>query len=232
MSSRPATSRPAPAPESAGATDRAAFDILSALERRELAPGQRLIETELAAQLGVGRNAVREAIQRLAAKGVIDMSRHRSPSIRKLDMAETMEVLEVAETMFALVARVAARNFSPSAHAARLRQVLGGLAAPGLCHDRNRFSEVRRQFYRTLLEIGANRELHRHFSAIQMQIIYVQFESPELADLRVADYGAIGAAVMKGEIREAESLARRHVGRVRKIIQKMQPAAKRLGEVT
>src|SRR5580692_1352120 len=92
-----------------GAIDRVAQEILSALERRRLVPGQRLIETEIALSLGVGRNAVREAIQRLAAKGIIDLSRNRSPSIRQLDLDETMEVLEVADEMFGLAARVAAR---------------------------------------------------------------------------------------------------------------------------
>jgi DNA-binding GntR family transcriptional regulator len=222
MSLRTATSRPVPA-EPLGATDRAALAILDALERHQLLPGQHLIETELAMRLGVGRNAVREAIQRLAAKGIVDLSRFRSPTIRKLDMTETMEVLEVAEEMFALLARIAARNLRGSAFATRLRRVLEGLAEDKLRHDRSGFSAMRREFYRTLLEIGRNRELQRHFATIQMQIIYVQFEAPELHDVRVADYCAIGEAVLAQDVRKAEARARRHVRRVRKIICTLQP---------
>ena len=96
------------------AADRVAFEILRALEQRRLIPGQRLIETELAIRVGVGRNAVREAIQRLAAKGIVDLSPNRSPAIRKLSLDETLEVLEVAEELFGLLARVAARNFARS----------------------------------------------------------------------------------------------------------------------
>jgi DNA-binding GntR family transcriptional regulator len=208
--------------ESVGATERAALEILSALERHELVPGQRLIETELAMKLGVGRNAVREAIQRLAAKGIVDLSRYRSPSIRKLGITETMEVLEVAEELFALLARVAARNLGASSLVTRLRRVLRGLAGQHH-HDRSGFSAIRREFYRTLLDIGGNRELHRHFATIQMQIIYIQFEASDLYDVRVEDYRAIATAVLAGNVRRAEAHARRHVRRVRKIIRTMYP---------
>lgn len=224
MSRRPALERTVRS-EPVSATERAARDILLALERHELVAGQRLIETELALKLGVGRNAVREAIQGLAAKGIVDLSRHRSPSIRRLDAVEAMEVLEVAEAMLVLLARVAARNFARARHETKLVRVLQGLAEDELRHDRVGFAAMRREFYRTLLEIGDNRELHRHFASLQMQIIYVQFESPQLADARVTDYQAIGHAVMASDVCTAEFQARRHVERVRKIVQATQRTA-------
>jgi DNA-binding GntR family transcriptional regulator len=206
-----------------GATDHAEVQILNALERHQIVPGQRLVETELAIQLGVGRNAVREAIQRLAAKGIVDLSRNRSPSIRKLDMTETMEVLEVAEEMFGLLARIAARNLECSSKAPRLSRVLHGFSGSERGHDPVGFSAKRREFYRCLLEIGANRELHRHFATLQMPTIYLQFESRELYQVRIADYCVIGQAVLAGDTRKAEMHARRHVRRVRRIIRAMSP---------
>jgi DNA-binding GntR family transcriptional regulator len=206
-----------------GAIDRVAQEILSALEQRRLVPGQRLIETEIALSLGVGRNAVREAIQRLAAKGIIDLSRNRSPSIRQLDLDETMEVLEVADEMFALAARVAARGFVTRLHGTRLRDISARLEECKRGTDRARFSALRRDFYRALLEVGRNRELRRHFATIQMQIIYAQFESSELLDTRIADYQAICDAVRTGDMRAADALARAHVKHVRRIIQNLAP---------
>jgi DNA-binding GntR family transcriptional regulator len=203
------------------APDRVVQEILNALEQRRLVPGQRLVETELALGLGVGRNAVREAIQRLAARGIVDPSRHRSPSIRLLDITETLEVLEVAEEMFGLLARIAARAYSPAAYGATLQPISKRLQQCRSSRDRGAFSSLRRDFYRTLLEIGANRELHRHFAAIQMQIIYAQFESDELFETRLNDYGRICEAVMAGNSRAAENEARGHVRRVRKIIEKL-----------
>ncbi len=200
------------------AADRVAFEILRALEQRTLIPGQRLIETELAIRVGVGRNAVREAIQRLAAKGIVDLSPNRSTAIRKLSVGETLEVLELAEELFGLLARVAARNFRPELHAKRMRAVLKQLTGLSEPLDRSVFSSTRREFYRALLEIGRNRELHRHFAAIQMQIIYVQYESAKLDSARRADYLKVGELVAAGDARRAEAAARGHVKHVRKLI--------------
>lgn len=40
-------------------------------------PAQRLVEMELASQYGVGRNSVREALQRLEAEGIVELFRNR-----------------------------------------------------------------------------------------------------------------------------------------------------------
>ena len=58
-------------------------------------PGQRLVEVDLAAQFGVSRNSVREALQRLAAQGLVDLFRNKGAAIRTLSPQETLEVLDV-----------------------------------------------------------------------------------------------------------------------------------------
>src|SRR3546814_19083145 len=81
---------------SAGATQLVYLGILQDLEKHRMVPGQRLVDTELALHFGVGRHAVREAMQRLAERGVVDLRPNQSASIRKLDVNETIEILEVA----------------------------------------------------------------------------------------------------------------------------------------
>ena len=51
----------------ASASDTVYFGIVNGLDTHHVVPGQRLVEGDLAAQFGVGRNSVREALQRLAA---------------------------------------------------------------------------------------------------------------------------------------------------------------------
>ncbi len=200
------------------ATDRVTFGILQALEQQRLVPGQRLIETEIAAQYSVGRNAVREAMQRLATRGVVDLSRHRSATIRMLSTAEALEVLEVAAPMTALVARIAARNFDAVKHGSALQTAIDEIEERATDRDPALFSRARRRFYRTLLMIGGNRELQRIFPAIQMHIIYSQYRSPKLIDIRLADYRAICDAVIAGNSKQAEIAATDHVARVCEIV--------------
>src|SRR3546814_8419132 len=60
-----------PSGEPAGSARPVFLGILRDLETGRMVPGQRLVETELASRHGVGRNAVREAMQHLAARGVV-----------------------------------------------------------------------------------------------------------------------------------------------------------------
>ncbi|WP_212532569.1 GntR family transcriptional regulator [Actinospica durhamensis] len=50
-----------------------------------LTPGQPLIETELAAQLGVSKTPVREALKTLAGAGLVTMSPYKGASVRTVD---------------------------------------------------------------------------------------------------------------------------------------------------
>lgn len=201
-----------------GATQRVYLSILEDLEQRRLVPGQRLVETELADRLGVGRNAVREALKQLSVRGVVDLSRNRSPAIRKLDLAETMEVLDVAATMTGLMVRIAARNFDTPHDGPLLAQAIDGLSDVEATREPGTFSRARRGFYRALLTVGGNRELQRLFPAIGMHIIYSQFQSPRLQDIRRLDYRAIYDAVVSNDTDTAEQVGLDHVEHVRQII--------------
>jgi DNA-binding GntR family transcriptional regulator len=205
-----------PAPSVAlSACEHVAVGILRALEERRLAPGQRLVETDLAAQFAVGRNAVREAMQQLAARGVVDLSRNRSPSIRMFTLDEVLEVLEVAEAMIVLLVGIAARNFRKRASRSIIRAAQDELADCERRPDHASFSQARRHFYRALLDVARNRELERLFSSIHMEIVYAQYQSASLRDIRYADYSAICETVIAGDVKGAEVIARRHVRRVR-----------------
>jgi DNA-binding GntR family transcriptional regulator len=198
-----------------GAAQRVYRGIMADLEAGLMVPGQRLIETDLAERFAVGRNAVREAMQRLNARGVIDLSRHRSPAVRRLDISETMEVLDVARAMTGLVLRTAAAQCDRVRHDAAFDAAQALLEQAVEADEAGAFSRARRAFYRLLLDIGGNRELQRLFPAIGMHIIYAQYQTRRLRDIRLTDYCAMIAAVRTGDPAAAEAAAHIHVDRVR-----------------
>jgi DNA-binding GntR family transcriptional regulator len=192
--------------------------VMKDLEEGRMVPGQRLVETELAARYQVGRNAVREAMQKLAARGVVDLSRHRSPGIRYLDPDETLEVLDVASALTGLAARTAALKFDAQRHASRLQAAMEALDRAQRVDEPGMFSHARRHFYRALLTIGGNRELQRLFPAIGMHIIYAQYQTRQLRGIRIADYRAIAEAVVRRDPAGAAKAGHSHVDHVRKVI--------------
>lgn len=210
---------PSATAQAASASHRVYLGILQDLEHHRLAPGDRLTETELATRFGVGRNAVREAMQRLAMRGVVDLSPNRSASIRRLNMKQISNVLDVAAEITSLLARTAARCYSPAQHADMLDAAMRSLADSEESQEIGAFSRARRRFYRTLLAIGENEEMSRLFPAISMHIIYSQFQSNRLLHVRLADYRAIFDTVRANDVFAAAAAGRAHVEHVRQIIE-------------
>lgn len=222
---RPSAGRPdAPAAE-ASASDAVFAGIVSGLERQSFVPGQRLVETDLAMQFDVGRNSVREALQRLAAEGIVELQRHRGAAIRALSLQDTLDVLDVAERMTALLARTAVRGADDRDAAAALRAAVRDLTAADRQHDAAEFAKARRGFYRALLQMGGNQELRRLFPAIHMPIVHAQHRLPSLQKLRLDDYKRIAAAVLAGDALAADAAGAQHVVNVREAILAALPRA-------
>lgn len=86
--------------------------VLEELRRQivtgRFAPGARLYEEEIATDLGVSRNPVREAVQALAAEGFVDIEPRRGARVAVISPARARELFEVREVLEGLVASLAA----------------------------------------------------------------------------------------------------------------------------
>lgn len=60
-----------------------------------LTPGQALVETELAAQFGVSKTPVREALKTLAGTGLVVMNQYKGVTVRMVDADMAREVYDV-----------------------------------------------------------------------------------------------------------------------------------------
>jgi DNA-binding GntR family transcriptional regulator len=202
----------------ASASDIVFLGITNGLALQKFVPRQRLVETDLAVQFGVGRNSVREALHRLEAEGVVDLIRHKGAVIRSLSEQETMDVLDVAERMMGLLARSAARSISSGQSPQAIENALEQLIASNDEHDATAFSNARRTFYRALLDTSGSRELRRLFPSIHMPIVYAQHRLTGLQKLRLRDYLVIGKAILQGDEVGAETAGTTHVRNVREEI--------------
>jgi len=189
---------------------------VGALESRRIVPGQRLVEADLVSAYGVSRNSVREALQRLAAEGLVEIVRNKGAVIRLLSLQETLDVLDVAERISGLLARAAARAIRQGGDGAALSAAVAGLEE--VQDPAGDQGLKRRAFYRALIELAGNRELRRLVPVIQMPIVHAQNPLPQLQALRLHDYRAIARAVLKGDEDAADLAAMAHVANVRSAI--------------
>lgn len=69
-----------------------ARQLRDAIARGQFAPGQQLLETQLALRLGVSRGPLREAMQRLSQEGLLDSFRNRGVFVMQLDDAAIVDM--------------------------------------------------------------------------------------------------------------------------------------------
>jgi DNA-binding GntR family transcriptional regulator len=82
--------------------------ILEALQQGRLQPGERLHDGEFAAQLGVSRTPVREALLRLRELGVVEFAPARYTRVAVIDPIHTAQAVAAWVTVYAAIAALAA----------------------------------------------------------------------------------------------------------------------------
>lgn len=79
-----------------------------------IAPGSKLGEAELAKRFGVSRGPLREAIQRLESRKLLERIPHVGCRVAALSQAELIEVYQVRELLEGEAARLAAERMTPA----------------------------------------------------------------------------------------------------------------------
>ncbi|GAA1773841.1 MULTISPECIES: GntR family transcriptional regulator [Streptomonospora] len=87
--------------------------LLELITRRRLPPGRHLVENELAEQLGVSRQPVREALQRLSNEGWVDLRPGYGAFVHQPSESEADQLLAVRSLLETEAARLAAGAATP-----------------------------------------------------------------------------------------------------------------------
>lgn len=198
--------------------DRVVDAIIRGIRAGQYVPGQRLIEADLTRGLSVSRGPVREALKRLAAEGVLTLTRHRGAYVRSLSREEVRDSLMVLETLTGLMARLAARRIGEGKNGELLRAAYKRLLAFRDTGGSAAFLDERRHFYDALIAIGKNRQLARLMPLMQIHLLRMQFQSyvsPRDRQRQFEEYEAITSAVLAGDATRAERVTKLHIRRTR-----------------
>lgn len=86
--------------------------LREAILKGELKPGERLMELQLAAKLGVSRTPIREAIRMLEQEGLAVTIPRKGAEVAKMTEKDMEDVLEVRDALDELAARIACEQIS------------------------------------------------------------------------------------------------------------------------
>lgn len=201
-----------PTSASQSQVDQAIDATLELVHIRGLRSGDRLPpERELAASIGVSRPALREAIHRLVADGVL-ASRHGSGTfVAEVDVAAIAEVRALLEPH---AARAAARNAGPTERAA-LRALRDRLAAT--VDEPAAFAQADAELHRRIAGLAGNRTLTGVLDRLASLAALSRARTSQSRALReaaLADLTALIEAIEAGDASAAGTGMRRHLRRL------------------
>lgn len=181
-----------------------------------LPPGQALVENELAAQLGVSKTPVREALKTLAGAGLVTMSPYKGATVRSADDALAHSVYDIRLLLEPEAVRRAVSNGvgNSSGASGHWRAAADALSRADQCTDRADRSLANRDFHRALY-LGCGNELMigildglRDQTALVSAVVWER--SPSWRD-EAAEHRAILGAVLAGSAERAAALLRQHI---------------------
>ena len=192
--------------------EQALDQLRNAVTSGELAPGTRLIETELSGALGISRGTLREALRQLQQEGLVEAGERGRLTVRTLSDAEILDMFAVRSALEGLAAAIVAGLPDRPALVPRLQAALDALeAARGSI---NHMVEVDLQFHRLLCELTGNTTLVRTWEAlagsIRMSIMFAGTDKA-ITNMSVPRHQQVIDAIATGDPAVARDAVDQHM---------------------
>jgi len=179
-------------------------------------PGERLIELQLSERYAVGRAAIRAALVELDTQGLVRRETNRGATVRRISVADAVEIAEARAALEGLVARRAAER-ATAADRKELGALVGEMQAAVEHDDKPGYSKLNRTLHATLPRIAHHRVADDLIANLRDRGVHHQFQlslMPGRASQSLAEHRAIVDAVVEGDPDVAESAMRAHLDSV------------------
>jgi DNA-binding GntR family transcriptional regulator len=195
-------------------------DIVSAA----LPPGSRLVELDIAADFGVSRTPVREALKRLIAEKLVLADPTRGVVVHDPGPREIEDVFVVREALDGLAARLAAHRVKPS-DLARLRMIVDAMRQAAAEDRRDQIMAADHLFHDVIYEAAGNPILARVAGDLRDHVhrfSSLPLAGPERAEQVLAEHEAIVAALDARDADAADAASNRHLAAAREYLVRLE----------
>jgi DNA-binding GntR family transcriptional regulator len=199
--------RPAPLREGVYET------LLDLIISGSLPPGQHLIEGELAEALGVSRQPIREALQRLQTDGWVDLRPAQGAFVHQPTLEDACQLLQVRSVLETYSARLAAEHTTPE-HIEQLnvlqQEGIDALAAD----DAKRLVAANTALHSYITGMSSNTVLQELISQVERRVrwYYTPIARPRGKDAWT-EHTQLIRAIADGDAERASEIMRRHTER-------------------
>ena len=187
--------------------------IREAILKGQLAPGERLMEIQLAEELGVSRTPVREAIRKLELEGLVLMVPRKGAYVASFSMKDVVEVFEIRGAVEGLSAALAAERITDQELEELERHLVKSSELINLA-DLEGMVEVDTGFHQILYQASRNQRLAQIINNLREQIQRFRQTSlsyPGRMRMALSEHREIVDAISARDPELARKLAQDHI---------------------
>jgi phosphonate utilization transcriptional regulator len=185
--------------------------------RGDLATGQHVNESELAARFGTSRGPVREALRALEESRLVRSEKNRGVFVREISVAEADEIYDVREALDELIGRRVAERISP-AQLRELTDVVAQMDHAVTLRDVKSYHALNLQFHDLLVDFAGNARLTESYRLLTKGLLLFRLRGLQDGGgfaVSNTEHKAVVAAIAAGDGGEAGRLLRRHAAESR-----------------
>lgn len=175
----------------------------------QLRPGDRLVERDLAEDLGVSRLPVREAIRALESAGFLESPSPRRVVVRHLSRVDVEELFDVREALEVLGCGLAAQRADEQG-LARLRQCLDEALSATRTEAPSRITAANNRFHDEILAVANHRLLSTLMQPLHGRLAWLTRQNENWSDL-LAEHQRLYEVIASGDADRAKACALEHV---------------------
>lgn len=200
------------------------FDSLRlAIVQLQLRPGYLLSEAEVAKQLGVSRQPVREAFIKLAEVGLVEVRPQRGTLVLLISRREVKNARFIREAIEVAVVRKACDDATPE-DVIKLRDIIRRQKDDSAAANLSGFLRLDEALHQTIATIADCEQAWRLLENLKAQMDRVRYLSLPGAtplDTLISQHEAIVEAIAAGDADTAEARMREHLSEILKSLPKI-----------
>jgi DNA-binding GntR family transcriptional regulator len=133
-----------------------------------LKPGQRIVEQDLAEELGVSRLPIREAIRQLEYEGLLESIPHKGAVVATVNERDIRELFSLRDALETLAAGLVAQRASPG-EVNQLQAIVDQMREQSECRNFARLFDIDTEFHTLLCTFSQHDRLVKHWNLVYGQ---------------------------------------------------------------
>ena len=185
-----------------------------------IVPGTRMMEVELANEMGVSRTPIREAIRKLEKEGLVTIEPRRGAYASMISTDDRVEILEVRQDLEGLAAHFAASRMNDE-ELESLRDVsahYNDAVKRGSMEDMIKYDT---KFHRIIVDSCDNKVLVHIIEQLQEMVLrfrYIYYDNFRRAENMPEEHQAIVDAIASHDDEAAREAADVHIDRLKQLV--------------